>query len=102
MTEKDSNDEMSDVLSGSESSDNDSIPDIGLLKSYDHKPRRTSFDEGWLSDDSSAGSADSETVRISNTDWCLCGRCAPVKTYTESLCCKETNEILEECFKGDD
>ena len=33
MTEKDSNDEMSDILNGSESSDNDSIPDIGLLKS---------------------------------------------------------------------
>ena len=36
MSEKDSNDELSDISSGSESSDNDSIPDTGLLKPYDH------------------------------------------------------------------
>ena len=35
-------------------------------------------------------------------DWCLCGRCAEMETYTESLCCKETNEISEEYFQGDD
>ena len=36
MSEKDSNDELSDISSSSESSDNDSIPDTGLLKPYDH------------------------------------------------------------------
>ena len=45
--------------------------------------------------DSSTCSTDSETLRIGNTDWCLCGR------FTESLCCKETNEIPEEYFEGD-
>ena len=50
MSEKNSNDELSDVSSSSESSDNDSIPDVGLLKPYDHEPRRTSFDEGLLSE----------------------------------------------------
>ena len=39
MSEKDSNDELSDISSSSESSDNDSIPDIGLLKPYDHDTR---------------------------------------------------------------
>ena len=87
MSEKDSNDELSNILSSSESSDNDSNPDIGLLKPYDHEPRRTSFDEGSLLDDSSTCSTDSETLRIGNTDWCLCWRCAPTETYTESLCC---------------
>ena len=52
--------------------------------------------------DSSTCSTDSETLRIGNTDWCLCGRCAPMETHTESLCCKETNEIPEEYFEGDD
>ena len=80
MSEKDSNDELSNILSSSESSDNDSNPDIGLLKPYDHEPRRTSFDEGSLSDDSSTCSTDSETLRIGKTDWCLCGRYAPMET----------------------
>ena len=96
---------MSDITSSSESSDNHSIPDIGLfwlLKPYDQEPRRTSFDEGSLSDHSSTCSTDSETLRIGNTDWCLCGRCSPMETHTESLCCKETNEIPEEYFEGDD
>ena len=43
MSEKE-NDDLSDISSSSESSDSDSSPDIGLLKLYDHKPQRTSFD----------------------------------------------------------
>ena len=38
MSEKGSNDELSDISSSSENYDNDSIPDIGLLKPYDHEP----------------------------------------------------------------
>ena len=79
MSGKDSSDELSDISSSSESSDNGSFPDIGLLKPYDHEPRRTSFDEGSLSDDSSTCSTDSETLRIGKTDWCLCGRYAPME-----------------------
>ena len=41
MSEKES-DDLSDISSSSESSD--SSPDIGLLKLYDPKPQRTSFD----------------------------------------------------------
>ena len=70
MSEKDSNDELSDISSSSESSDNDSIPDTGLLKPYNYQPQRTSFDEGSLSDDTSTCSTDSKTLRISNTE-CL-------------------------------
>ena len=43
MSEKES-DDLSDISSSSESSDSDSSPDIGLLKLYDSKPQRTSFD----------------------------------------------------------
>ena len=70
MSEKDSNDKLSGISSSSESSDNDAIPDIGLLKPYDHELRRTSLDEGSLSDESSICSTDSETLSIGNTDWC--------------------------------
>ena len=100
--QKDSNDELSDISSSAESSDNDSILDIALLKPYDHEPRRTSFDEGSLSDDNSTCSTESETLRIGNTDWGLCRRCTPMESCTETLCCKETNEIAEEYFEGED
>ena len=46
MWGKESNDELSDISSSSESSDNDSIPDIALLKPYDYEPWRTGFHEG--------------------------------------------------------
>ena len=46
MSEKESNDELSDISSSSENSDNDSIPDIGILKPYDRDSRKTSFDGG--------------------------------------------------------
>ena len=39
MSEKESNEKLPDVSSSSESSDNDRVPDIGLLKLYDHEPR---------------------------------------------------------------
>ena len=40
MSEKESNEKLPDVSSSSESSDNDRVPDIGLLKLYDHEPRK--------------------------------------------------------------
>ena len=37
---------------------------------------------------------------IGNTDWCQCGECKPMATYTESLCFQDTNEVPEELFEG--
>ena len=40
--------------------------------------------------------------RIGNSNWCVCGGiCKPMETYTESLCCRETNEIPKDFFKGE-
>ena len=38
-----------------------------------------------------------------NTDcWCVCGgKCRPMESYTESLCCCETNEVPDEYFEGE-
>ena len=36
---------------------------------------------------------------IGNTDWCQCGECKPMATYTESLCFQDTNEVPEELFE---
>ena len=58
MSEKESNDELPDISSSSESSDNDSTPDVELLKPYTQGPQRTSFDEGSLLEESSTSSYD--------------------------------------------
>ena len=52
---------------------------------------------------SDEGTSDSEQEkeRIGNTDWCVCGgKCRPMESYTESLCCRETNEVPDEYFEG--
>ena len=40
-------------------------------------------------------------TRIGNIDWCVCSKtCEAMMTETESLCCKEENDIPDELFKG--
>ena len=40
-------------------------------------------------------------TRIGNMDWCVCSKtCEAMMTETESLCCKEGNDISDELFKG--
>ena len=90
--------------SNSSSSDNESLPDITKLKPYDFEPVRSPGESNVSSseseEDSSDGSETLEQERIGNVDWCECGRCKPMLTYTESLCCKDTNEIPVELFEG--
>ena len=72
--------------SESDETGNESLPDLNKLKPYDLEPRISSSD---LSS-SSNGNSDSETAeesRIGNVDWCLCGKCLPMTSYTESICC---------------
>ena len=70
--------------SESDETGNESLPDLHKLKPYDLEPRISSSD---LSS-SSNGNSDSETAeesRIGNVDWCLCGKCLPMTSYTESI-----------------
>ena len=39
-------------------------------------------------------------LRIGNSDWCLCGSCRAMETSSESLCCKDTNDIPHDHFEG--
>ncbi|OCT76400.1 hypothetical protein XELAEV_18031600mg [Xenopus laevis] len=32
--------------------------------------------------------------RIGNTDWCICDNCVAMPTDLESVCCKETDNII--------
>jgi hypothetical protein len=94
---------MSDSGDSSESYDSDSsgvsiVLDFTKLKPYDFEPEESS------SEDECENSLQENTVisqvRIGNTDWCLCGRCKSMDTFSESLCCRDTNEIPDELFQG--
>ena len=84
--------------SDSEDSETESIPDIASLKPYDHEPVREIIDPVSSSDEND--SEVEEVSRIGNTNWCQCGKCQPMQTYTESYCCQDTNEVPEDYFAG--
>ena len=93
--------EESDVDSGA--AEEVEVPDLNHLKPFDMEPKRkVDYWEGDFSIESER-SSDSETEyeRVGNIEWCDCGkRCQPMETYTESLCCQDTNEIPEHMFAG--
>ena len=39
--------------------------------------------------------------RIGNTEWCSCGKCGPMCTTVESLCCQEVAAILHRMPEGE-
>ena len=89
--------------SSSSESDNDSIPDIHKLQPYDLEPEIASSDVSTTTSDENSSSSDSEKAdysRIGNTNWCPCVKCFTMSTYTESLCCRDTNEVADEYFEG--
>ena len=43
---------------------------------------------------------EAEKERKGNLDWCLCGKCKAMSTNTDSLCCREKNEVLDEILKA--
>jgi len=38
-------------------------------------------------------------LRIGNVNWCICGKCEPMKTEAESFCCLDANEVPDEYFE---
>ncbi|XP_042144995.1 uncharacterized protein LOC115320958 isoform X2 [Ixodes scapularis] len=50
----------------------------------DERPRRGEASPQELED-----APDDGTGRLGNTDWCLCGSCAPMETVVECVCCRE-------------
>ena len=71
------------------------------FQNYDLEPTIPSSE---VSSDSDKGNSDNEEEkeRIGNTNWCVCGeKCSPMEMYTESLCCRETNEVPDDYFHDD-
>ncbi|XP_042143823.1 P2X purinoceptor 7-like isoform X1 [Ixodes scapularis] len=50
----------------------------------DQRPRRGEASPQELED-----APDDGIGRLGNTDWCLCGSCAPMETVVECVCCRE-------------
>ena len=76
---------------------------IYILQPYDLEPEIASSDVSTTTSDENTSSSNSEIAdysRIGNTSWCSCGKCFPMSTYTESLCCRDTNEVADEYFEG--
>ena len=78
--------------------DDEILSDLQKLQPYDLEPKISSS----TSSDKDISSSDCETTeesRLGNTNWCLCWKCFPMLTYTESLCCLDTNEVPDEYFE---
>ena len=88
----------SDEENYSDDTDSDqSLPDLTNLKAFDFEPTCAPR-EIQSSDEESEIEVDKN--RIGNVTWCRCGKCQPMETDTESLCCQDTNEVPEELFEG--
>ena len=94
-----SNSSFSDSSNSSDSVSDISLPDVTKLKPYDFEPEASSSEEDNI-DISNDDSSDEEKSRIGNVDWCVCGKCRPMQTFTESLCCRDTNEVPDDLFEG--
>lgn len=81
------------------SSSDESLHDLTKLKPYDLEPIYSDVASS-SSDSERVDSEEEEQSRIGNTSWCECGNCRAMKTYTESYCCRDTNEIPDEYFEG--
>ena len=81
-----------------------SLPDVNNLKPYNMESRRSTIDmsASWtdLSSENSSDEEDKKKERIRTTDWCTCGKCKKMLIYTESLCCRDTNEVPDDNYEG--
>ena len=74
---------------------------INTLVPFDMEPRKKIDDKNFELGADSFEDHLLTTNRIGNIKWCKCGeRCQAMKTEEESLCCRDTNEIPDDNFKG--
>ena len=96
-------DNTSSASSEFEFYDDNPLPDIGKLNPYDYEPTHILLPSDFsdvLKDSDNTDSEENKSIRIGNTNWCQCGYCKPMLTFTESLCCRNTNEVPDNKFEG--
>ena len=88
------------ITDGSDFSENE-IPDLNYLKPFEFEPKKIIEDTNFSGSDDEEEGMEDKVKRIGNSKCCKCSKqCKPMKTYTESLCCRESNDILERYFEG--
>ena len=78
------------------------IRDLNSLKPFEFKPKTSIEDinSSSSSDDEEKGTED-KVKQIGNSEWCGGSKQSkPMKSYTESLCCQEGNDMPERYFEG--
>ena len=77
------------------------IADLNSLKPFEFEPKTNIEDINNSSSDDEEEGIEDKVERIGNGEWCECSKqCKPMKTYPESLCCRERNDILERYLEG--
>ena len=77
------------------------IPDLKYLKPFEFEPKTNIEDINSSSSDDEEEGIEDKVKQIGNSKWCECSKqCKLMKTYTESLCCQEGNDIPEQNFEG--
>ncbi|XP_057296362.1 uncharacterized protein LOC130625322 [Hydractinia symbiolongicarpus] len=88
--------------SSSNEDENDDIPDLSTLRPFNFEPEFSLEELNKLGTCSSESDEEEDEVsRIGNNNWCQCGgHCRAMESYSESLCCRDTNEIPDNHFEG--
>ena len=75
------------------------IPDWNSLKPFEFEPETSIGEINSSSIDDKEEDIEFKVKWIGNSEWYEYSKhCKPMKTYTESLCCEERNNIPERCF----
>ena len=91
--------------SSSSESEDESFNNIRGMKPYMYEPTKSKTNIEYEEISSASECSDDSDVsttatRIRNITWCQCGKCMPMQTSVESLCCREMSEICEARYAG--
>lgn len=84
------------------SDEENTVPDISALKSFSFEPEMSLEEQDkFLSSNHEDEVIQKEGNRIGNNNWCKWGgHCRPMSLFSESLCCKDNNEIPDDYFES--
>ena len=86
--------DLNDLSESNQIENDESIPDLCLLKRYDFGPLVKN-----IPNNTDVQTTEGTTKRVGNTNWCQCGLCQPMENEAESLCYLDTNEVPDEFWR---
>lgn len=86
----------SNSSSSSDINESSDLPDLSSLQPFQFDPVLSREEQDSHSSNEEYIENEKTASRIGHTDWCCCdGYCEPMQTDTESLCCRDSNELFE-------